>query len=193
MRLYEESLQRLKTDHVDLLHIHDLQEEDDLAAIEAPRGSLEAVYKIRDQKMARFIGISCHKNPSVLKTALERHDFDCTQMSLNPALKGKDGENSFEALALPVAARKKMGVIAMKVFAQSRYDHSPEQLMRYALSLPVSAASVGMPNVEVLEEDVRLARGFKQMARSERNALAAKLSAAHKRNLDRFFQDHADV
>ncbi|MCP5109726.1 MAG: aldo/keto reductase, partial [bacterium] len=132
MRLFEESLGRLRTDHVDLLHIHDLQGQDDLAAVEAADGSLRAVRKIRDEKMTRFVGITSHKDPSVLETALERHDFDCTQMSLNPALKGKQGESSFEAQALPVAVSKKMGVIAMKAFAQARYDYSAEHLMRYA-------------------------------------------------------------
>lgn len=193
MRLFEESLRRLQTDHVDLLHIHDLQREDDLTAIEAADGSLRAVHKIRDGKMARFIGITSHTDPAVLKTALERHDFDCTQMSLNPALKGKQGDSSFESLALPVAVHKRMGVIAMKAFAQARYQYASEQLMRYALSLPVSTVSVGMPNRKHLEENVRLAKAFEPMAQSERNALAARLSAAHKPDLDRFFEDHRDV
>lgn len=193
MRLFEESLARLRTDHVDLLHIHDLQSEDDLAAIEAADGSLRAVRRIRDEKMARFIGITSHKDPSALKTAIERHDFDCVQMALNPALKGERGQSSFEALTLPVAVRKKMGVIAMKVFAQARYQHPAEELMRYALSLPVSTASVGMPNVKNLEEDVRLARAFEPMAQSEMNVLAAQLSAAHKASLDCFFRDHVDT
>jgi uncharacterized protein len=193
MRLFEESLGRLRTDHVDLLHIHDLQGEDDLAAVEAKDGSLRAVHKIRDEKMTRFIGITSHKDPSTLKTALERHSFDCVQMSLNPALKGKQGDASFEALALPVANRKKMGVIAMKAFAQARYEHSAEELIRYALSLPVSTVSVGMPNRKHLEEDVHLAKAFEPMTQPEMNALAAQLSDAHKAKLDHFFRDHVDA
>lgn len=193
MRLFEESLARLRTDHVDLLHIHDLRGPEDLAAIEAADGSLRAVRKLRDEKTARFIGITSHTDPSVLRTALERHDFDGTQMPLNPALKGKHGESSFEALALPAAVRKKMGVVAMKVFAQARYQHAPEDLMRYALSLPVSTVSVGMPNLENLEQDVRLAQAFEPMAQSEMDVLAARLSATHKASLDSFFRDHADA
>ena len=56
MRLFDESLGRLRTDHVDLLHVHDLQGEDDLAAVETKDGALRAVRKIRDQGMARFVG-----------------------------------------------------------------------------------------------------------------------------------------
>ena len=193
MRLLDASLARLQTDHVDLLHIHDLQGTDDLAAIEAPHGALKAFYRIRDEKKARFIGITSHKDAAALKTALERHDFDCTQMSLNPALRGAEGEDSFESLALPVAVRKNMGVIAMKVLAQSRYKAPVAQLMRYALSLPVSCAAVGMPAPKVLEEDVGIAKAFRPMPDSEMKRLADSLSAAHKAGLDRFFRRHVDA
>jgi aryl-alcohol dehydrogenase-like predicted oxidoreductase len=190
LRLVDESLKRLETDQVDLLHIHDLQGPEDLAAIESPKGALKAFYRIRDEKKARFIGITSHSDPAVLRTALERHDFDCTQMSLNPALRGADGEKSFESLALPVAVRKKMGITAMKVFAQTRYKAPPAGLMRYALTLPVSAATVGMPNLTVLEDDVRIAQAFRPMPETEMKKLATTLSAAHKVDLDRFFRHH---
>jgi len=128
-RIVEESLTALQVDQVDLIHIHSLTTEDDLASIEAKGGVLEQLLKLRDQKMTRFIGISSHSDPHVLKTALERHDFDCTQMALNGAMVGmKSGMHgmvpnesmppSFETMALPVAVRKKMGVPAIKIFAQ---------------------------------------------------------------------------
>ena len=120
MRMLDVSLKRLQVDHVDLLHIHALMGPDDLAAVSAKGGAYEAAMKAKEQKMARFIGITCHAFPDVLKTALERHDFDCTQMALNAAMRSqvKDAQPSFETVALPVALRKKMGVTAMKIFAQ---------------------------------------------------------------------------
>ena len=63
MKILEGSLKRLQTDHLDLLHIHDLKGEDDLAAIEAKDGVLAVVRKMRDQKVARFIG--CPKRVGV--------------------------------------------------------------------------------------------------------------------------------
>jgi uncharacterized protein len=128
-RIVEESLKALQVDSVDLLHIHSLTSEEDLAGIEAKGGVLEQVRKLRDQKMTRFIGITCHADPVALKAALERHDFDCTQMALNAGtvamMNGRRGmvpnpamKASFETLALPVAIRKKMGIVGMKVFAQ---------------------------------------------------------------------------
>ena len=148
-REIELSLKRLRTDHLDVLHIHMLKNLQDLAAIEAPGGVLEALHEARAQKITRAIGITCHADPAALRTALERHDFDCTQMALNAGLARMAdapggmkatpmGAGSFERLALPVATRKHMGVIAMKVFGQEQLlGAAPvEKLLAYALSLP---------------------------------------------------------
>jgi aryl-alcohol dehydrogenase-like predicted oxidoreductase len=91
MRSVEGSLKRLQTDHVDLLHIHSLTDEADLAAAEA--GALQVLYKMREQKVARAIGITSHSDPVVLKAALEHNDFDCTQMALNAGLAGNKGNS----------------------------------------------------------------------------------------------------
>jgi uncharacterized protein len=201
-RLLEGSLKRLQTDHVDLLHIHSLTSEDDLKAIEA--GVLKVVQKAKEQKMARFIGITCHTDPAVLKTALERHDFDCTQMALNAAragmAKGISGfgeshPNSFESLALPVANRKNMGVIAMKIFAQEQLNGKApvEKLISYSLSLPVSSAVLGMPKLEFIEENIKVAKAFQPMPKNEMMRLSGELAGAHKASIDRFFADHVDA
>jgi hypothetical protein len=204
MRSIEASLKRLQTDHVDLLHIHGLMDEKDLAAAES--GALKVLYKMRDQKVARFIGITCHAFPSVLKTALERHDFDVTQMALNAArvgnskLRPQDETPSslargFENVALPVALRKKMGVIAMKVFAQEKLlPRAPvEKLVQYSMSLPVTAIVVGMPKVEHVDENIRLVKTLKPMPPEEMRSLSQKLAAVEKASLDRYFADHVDA
>jgi uncharacterized protein len=205
MKILEGSLKRLQTDHLDLIHIHDLKGAEDLAAVEAKDGVLAVVRKLRDQKVTRFIGVTSHTDPEVLKTALERHDFDCTQMALNAALVGmKSGPQgmipnpdmppSFESVALPVAVAKKMGIIAMKIFGQEALvGAAPAQkLLYYSLSLPVSAAVIGMPKLEHIEENVRLARAFKPLPRTEMRALAKELSAKYKLALDRQLHHHHD-
>lgn len=206
MREYEASLKRLGVQQVDLLHIHSLGGEDDLAKIEAKGGVLEALYKLRDQKAVRFIGITCHTNPAVLKTALERHDFDSTQMALNVARMGnaapsdKAGEgmtglSGFEAIALPVVQRKKMGVTAMKVFAQEKLlGKAPiEAMLRYSMSLPVCAAVVGMPKMEHVEANLQIARSFGQMSHSEMESLSDSVATKWKASIDRHFCDHVDA
>src|SRR5437660_2230582 len=83
LRRLEGSLKRLRTDHVDLVHIHSLGQADDLAKIEAPDGALKGLMEAREQKMARFVGITSHTNGEVMANAIDRHDLDCVQMDLN--------------------------------------------------------------------------------------------------------------
>jgi aryl-alcohol dehydrogenase-like predicted oxidoreductase len=205
-RAMELSLKALDVDHLDLLHIHQLADEDDLAQVEAKGNVLDQLLKFRDQKMTRFIGITSHANPATLKTALERHDFDCTQMALNAGqvvmMNGTGGmvpnkaiKLSFETTALPVAVGKKMGVLGMKVFAQEALvgQATPQKLLYYTLSLPVTAAVVGMPKLEHIEENVRLAKTFQPLPAAEMQQLSGRLSARNKQALDRFFEHHVDV
>ena len=205
-RIVEESLKALQVDQIDLIHIHALASLDDLAKIEEKGGVLEQLQKIKSQKMTRFIGITCHADPEALKTALERHDFDVTQMALNAGQvsmkSGKGGmvpndamKTSFQQLALPVANRKKMGVIAMKVMAQDALigQTTAEKLLQYSLSLPVTACVVGMPKVEHIDANINLAKSFKPMSALEMRQLAEPLSERNKQALDRFFTDHVDV
>jgi len=201
-RVLEGSLKRLQTDHVDLLHIHSLTDENDLKAAE--EGVLKVIQMAKEQKMARFIGITSHTDPAVLKLALERHDFDCTQMALNVAkagmAKGISGygeshSDSFQSLALPVANRKKMGVIAMKIFAQEQLNGKApvEKLISYSLSLPVTACVLGMPKLEHIEENIRIAKAYRPMPPNEMQRLSGELSGAHKASIDRYFADHVDA
>jgi uncharacterized protein len=156
--------------------------------------------------VARAIGITCHAAPAALKTALERHDFDGTQMALNAArarmAEGRGGmkatltpEGGFEELALPVAVRKGMGVIAMKVFGQDQIVGAApiDKLLAYALSLPVSLASLGMPKPEFIEGNIQLARNFTPMPEAERKRLTESIAAGRKVALADFFRNHVDV
>jgi aryl-alcohol dehydrogenase-like predicted oxidoreductase len=205
-RAMELSLKSLDVDYVDLMHIHQLADEDDLAQVEAKGNALDQLLKFRDQKMTRFIGITSHANPATLKTALERHDFDCTQMALNAGqvamMDGTGGmvpnkamKLSFETTALPVAVRKKMGVLGMKVLAQDALvgQATPQKLLYYTLSLPVTAAVVGMPKLEHIEENARLAQTFQPLPAAEMQELSGRLSARNKQALDRFFERHVDA
>ncbi|WP_321472464.1 aldo/keto reductase [uncultured Paludibaculum sp.] len=205
MRIVERSLKNFGVSQVDLMHIHALGNEDDLAKIEAPNGQLKAMYKLRDQKVARFIGITCHQNPQVLKAALEHNNFDSTQMALNIAQignaapsnkagQGQTGASGFEAIAMPVALKKKMGLTAMKVFAQEKLlgKAAPEMLLRYAMSLPVAATTVGMPQLEHIDFNTNVAKNFKPLSSEEMKSLPTSVSAQMRASIDHFFADHVD-
>jgi uncharacterized protein len=191
LREVEASLKRLQTDHVDLLHLHSLLKDDDLEKIEAPDGALKALYELRDQKVARAIGMTSHTDGTVMTRAIEHNDLDCVQMAMNPARALR-----FEEQALPAAKKKNLGVILMKVTAQEKLlgaSGAPaEALLRYAWSLPVSTVVCGMPKIEFIEANVASARAFSPMPPGEMDALRTRLESKQA-VLERFFADHHDI
>jgi len=206
MKLLERSLNNFGLSQVDLLHIHSLGSQEDLSRIEAPDGQLKAMLRAKEEKMARFIGVTCHTDPAVLKTALERHPFDSVQMALNIAQignarpsdragEGMTGASGFESIALPVAVKKKIGLTAMKVFAQEKLlgKAPPEILLRYAMTLPVSACVVGMPQLEHLDFNIGVAKSFQPLSPEEMKSLPKTVSASLRASIDRFFSTHTDA
>jgi len=190
LREVEASLSRLQTDHVDLLHVHSLGQADDLARVEAKDGVLSALYELRDQKVARAIGMTSHTDGEVMAAAIARHDLDCVQMAMNPAR-----ASAFEARALPAAQAKKLGVLLMKSTAQEKLlgpgGASAEELLRYAWSLPIAAAVVGMPRPELLEANAAAARSFRPLSAAEMDSLSRRL-APTKAALETYFAGHVD-
>jgi uncharacterized protein len=192
LRRLEGSLKRLQTDHVDLVHIHGLGQADDLAKIEAPNGALKGLMEAREQKMARFAGMTSHTNGEVMAEAIKRHDLDCVQMALNASRNGR-----FEELALPAANAKNLGVIAMKVTGQEflvgegagKADMA--SLLRYSMSLPVTAAVVGMPRPEMLAHNVETARAFSPLTDLDKERLREQLKPARE-GLEKRLVGHVD-
>jgi uncharacterized protein len=205
-RRVEASLKRLQTDHLDLLNIHSLSDDADLAAIEAPNGVLKRFLKLRDQKVVGALGITSHTDPTVLAKAIDRNDFDCVQMALNAARVGMKGSTggmvinpdmkmSFESVALPIAVRKNMGVIAMKIYAADGLvgQATPEKLIQYSLSLPsVSLCVIGMQKLEYIDENCRIVKSFKPMPKNEMEEIGGRLSGKNKAALDYFLHHHRD-
>lgn len=208
-RILEGSLKRLQTDQVDLIHVHSLGDAADLAAVEAKDGVLQVLYKLRDQKVTRFVGMTSHTDPEVLRTAIERHDLDCVQMALNAALQGMSSgsgkmvlnpsmKTSFEEIALPAARKKNLGILAMKAMGQEELvgagpgKGDPQTLLRYTLSLPVAAAVVGMPKIEQIRHNTAWAKAFTPMSENEMKTFSRRIADANKVALDRKFLHHSD-
>jgi len=188
MRSVEQSLKRLRTDHLDLLQIHGVSSKDDLPAWGKPTGVVTALQKLREQKVTRFIGVTGHDNAEVLRRAIEMYEFDTLLTTLNPTSR----RQSFREELLPAANRKQMGVIAMKVMGggngclaignplqkvlrpyhdQTTHQVQPASLIRYTLSLPVSVAVIGVASVEQLKANIRLVREATPMSVAERREL----------------------
>lgn len=166
LRLLDDILRRLRTDHLDLWQLHDLRSLRVLDEIFAPSGALEALLQAREEGRVRFLGITGHHDPDVLLEAMRRFDFDTVLVALNAA---DVHRLSFIQTVLPEAARRGMGVIGMKVYGQGpllKYGGlSPREALSYVLSLPgVSTAVIGCSTCEEVEQNARIVREFSPAA-----------------------------
>jgi uncharacterized protein len=192
MKSVEESLKRLRTDHVDLLQIHGMTPQDDPAAWDKPDGVLTAFRKLRDQGATRFIGITGHEDAEILRRAIAMYEFDTLLTTLNPVSRRRP----FRESLLPDANLKKMGIIAMKVMGggngclvsgnpikkliQPFHDETSNQvkaedLVRYTLGLPISTAVIGVASLAQLRDNIRAAREMPAMAAAERKDLEGRV------------------
>jgi uncharacterized protein len=167
MRQLDESLRRLQTDHVDLWQIHEVVYYNDPDLIFAPNGAAEALLTAKKQGKVRFIGFTGHKNPAIhLKMLSHDFPFDTVQMPLN-ALDATF--KSFEQQVLPEANKRGIAVLGMKSLGgcAEMVSHGAlkaEDGLRYAMSLPVATTISGMDSLMVLEENLRVARGFRPLS-----------------------------
>jgi hypothetical protein len=169
LKLLDQSLKLLKTDHLDLWQLHNVMRDDQVDQIFAKDGAIEALVKARDQKMVRFLGITGHYDPTVLLKALDRFEFDTILMALNAADKHR---LPFQLELLQLANRKKMGVIGMKIPARDRLLRpdgvaTMKDAMGYTLTLPVSTVIIGCKTVEQLEENIAIAKNFTPLPAAE--------------------------
>ena len=184
MQQFEESLRRLRTDHVDLLQFHELIRMEDIGRILGAGGALEAVMKAKEQGKLRYIGFTGHKSPLVHKAMLDAalrqgFTFDAVQMPLNVMDAHFD---SFEHIVLPILVRHEIGVLGMKpmgdkVILDSR-TVTPIECLHYAMSLPTSVVITGIDSMKILEQALEAARSFAPLTPERRSAMLAKTAAA---------------
>jgi aryl-alcohol dehydrogenase-like predicted oxidoreductase len=180
MRMLEESLRRLQTDHLDLWQIHGIVYDNDPELAYASGGVLEAFDAAKQQGKVRFVGFTGHKDPGFhLKMLALGYPFDTVQMPLNPF---DAAFHSFERQVLPEVNRRGMGALGMKSMGGTAWaiQHgvvTAEELLRYAMSLSVSTTIAGMDSIDVLRQNVRIARSFTPLTDEEMNALRARCAA----------------
>ena len=158
------SLNRLQTDHVDLMQVHAVNAWADLEQALAPDGAVAALEQARDQGLVRFIGITGHARPEILGHALTRYPFDTVLVALGVADRLVTSPETF---VLPRAVERNVGVIAMKVLGHGEFPNRGPAL-RYALGLPgVSLAIVGMKSTEEVDEAVAHAAAYRPLEAQE--------------------------
>ncbi len=174
MRQLEESLRRLQTDHLDVWQIHEVIYENDPDLIFAPGGAAEALLQAKQQGKVRAIGFTGHKDPSIhLRMLSHQFPFDTVQMPLNCL----DATfRSFEKNVLPEAGAQGMAVLGMKSMGGSgemiiNGAATASDALRYAMSLPVATTISGVDSMEVLQQNLAVARGFQPMTAGEMESL----------------------
>jgi aryl-alcohol dehydrogenase-like predicted oxidoreductase len=141
----DQTLRRLRTDHLDLWQIHDIRTPEDIEMIAGPGGALEAFLEAKTSGRVRFIGVTGHREPAILTRAVQEWPVDAVMMPVNP-VEGVLG--GFLTSTLPAARKKGIAVIAMKVLGASHYvkphlGQTADLLVRYALSQDITLAIVG--------------------------------------------------
>jgi uncharacterized protein len=214
MRMIEKSLQLLNTDHVDLWQLHDIGLPEDIEAIWAKGGAMEALQEMKEQKVVRYLGVTGHYRPEALIDAVNRYPFDTILMALNAA---DSHIHSFQDQLLPLVVEKQMGIIGMKVPSRGRLltswtpppleqqQHSWEgsaiatrsgvmtmkDAMRFTLSHPVSTVIVGCDTIGQLEENVQIARDFTPLSQNQMASLNALAEPVAQQSLFFRFTDRS--
>jgi len=173
----ETTLTNMKTSFLDLWMVHDVRSVNDLDQIFGPAGAIKAFEIARQHRMVKWIGISGHRNPTILSRALSLFSFDTVLIPVNPA---EWHYRSFLKEILPKAQKKEMGVLGMKVFSRGACfkifeSESAGLFLRFALTQPITTVVVGCETVEQLEMNVRIAQAYQPMTEKEQEIMINKV------------------
>jgi uncharacterized protein len=178
MRQLEQSLRRLKTDHLDLWQIHEVVYDNDPERHFAKGGVVEALDRSRREGKTRFVGFTGHKDPAIhLRMLSYDYPFDACQLPLNCF---DAAFRSFETQVLPELVRRGIAPIGMKSLggrgeAVKKRVVTAAEGLRYAMSLAVATTVSGIDRRSVLHQNLRVARDFTPMSERDMQALRARL------------------
>jgi aryl-alcohol dehydrogenase-like predicted oxidoreductase len=162
------SLEKLQTDHVDLIQVHAVNAWADLEQVLAPDGAVAGLEQARDEGLVRFIGITGHARPEILGYALTQYPFDTVLVALGIVDRLVTSPETF---LLPKAVERNVGVIAMKTLGHGEVKNR-ELALRYSLGLPgVSLAIVGLDSPQQIDEIAALAAAFRPLSETDQDGL----------------------
>ena len=172
----EESLKRLRTDHVDLWQFHECNYDNDPEWI-MERGPLKAALEAVKEGKVRHVGFTGHKDPAIhLKMLAQPFQWTTAQMPINVM---DHFFRSFQRQVVPECVKRGVSVIGMKCLGggaqvgriPERTRVTAEQCVRWSLSLPITTLCRGYTKMEQLEADVKIARDFKPLTAEEREEI----------------------
>jgi aryl-alcohol dehydrogenase-like predicted oxidoreductase len=175
LRLLDDSLTRLATDHLDLWQLHDLRSEADLQRIFGKGGAIEAMEQAKADGRIRFVGITGHHDPAILVEAMRRYPVDTVLCAVNPA---DPARSPFVSSVVTAARAQGVGIIGMKVMAAGRLLQDgaaePEELIRYATA-HADTVIIGCSSVAEVRRNFA-ARRLAPMAGDELAALETRIA-----------------
>lgn len=175
----EDSLKRLRTDHIDLWQFHEICYDNDPEWVFSPGGAIETGLKALEQGKVRFLGFTGHKDPSIHLKMLEKpYDWASVQMPLNVL---DASFRSFQHEVLPVLTKRGIAPIAMKSLGGNGNIVTGggvpvEEALRYVLSLPVSTVVSGIDSEKVLEQNLKIVREFEPLSSDRKKAVETKFA-----------------
>ena len=177
MQMLEQSLRRLQTDHLDLWQIHGVTFQNDPDLFIRSNGAAEALRNAKQQGKVRFVGFTGHKDPDIHLAMLNTgFPFDAVQMPLNPF---DANFFSFEMKVLPVLLERGIAPFGMKPIGGHGEPvlggvFTAEELLRYAMSLPVATTITGVSEPHILEQNLKIAQAFVPMTTQEMEVMRAR-------------------
>ncbi len=194
MRLLEESLTNLQTDHLDTWQLHNIQRQEQMDQIFAADGAIKAMEKAKSEGMVRNIGITGHYEPLVLLEAIKRYPFDSILLAVNAA---DVHYLSFKNYLLPEAQKQGIAIIGMKIATRGRMlscwtpppleeqtdarNRTPlpgtvsiKEALTYNMSLPVSTSIIGVDSIAQIEENIKIASEFSPLSLAQMEEIEFK-------------------
>jgi uncharacterized protein len=174
----EDSLRRLKTDRLDLMQFHEINYDNDPDWI-VEKGGLAEGLKLQKEGKVRFLGYTGHKSPHIHLKMLPKHAWDTVQMPINVC---DFHYRSFLRQVVPEANQRGTAVLGMKSLGGGQPGRfvtakvcTPEEAITFSLSQPIASLVVGIDSMEILQQDLKIARAFKPLGSDEQQRLVARV------------------
>jgi aryl-alcohol dehydrogenase-like predicted oxidoreductase len=160
-KLIKQSLKRMRTDRIDLVHLHNFGDEKlwgDQKLVFGDRGAMGALREAKRQGVVRFLGASGHLHPTRFHQALDSGEIDVLMNAVNFVVQHT---YDFEHKVWSRARHMNVGLVAMKVLGGAAREEGGfkivekhyEKAIRYALSIPgISVAVIGLENIAEIEK-----------------------------------------
>lgn len=142
----EESLNKLQTDHIDLLQLHYVNYPREFKQLMAEDGAYRAAVEAKEQGRIRFIGITGHR-PDLLTQWIQKVQFDQVLFHLNL------GQPFALDELIPVMTAKGMAKVAMKPLSGG-FIQPIEKAIRYPYSQDVHVTISGMKSIEEVKQNI---------------------------------------